>query len=94
MPEGDYTKRHPDRALLIIEVAEISLDYDRKTKGPLYAASDVPEYWIVDIEARCVEIHTDPAGEAYASVRIARQGEVIAPAALPEAKLSVSDLFV
>ena len=46
---GDYLDEHPRRALLLIEVAESSLQDDRRIKGPMYAAAGVPEYWIVDL---------------------------------------------
>src|SRR5262245_54823429 len=65
---GCYRDRHPDRALLIIEVAETSLDHDRETKCPLYASSGVPEYWIIDVNARIVEVYDTPNADRYARV--------------------------
>src|SRR5205823_4427328 len=65
VPEGSHAKEHPDRAYLLIEVAESSLDYDRETKGPLYATSRVDEYWIVDVAGRAVELYArSVAGDA------------------------------
>jgi hypothetical protein len=63
VPSGNYVDRHPDRALLIIEVAESSPAYDRETKAPIYAASGVPEYWIVDVAGRAVEVHAGSDGQ-------------------------------
>src|SRR5262249_47960652 len=60
VPSRSYSHGHPDRAFLIIEVAESSLAYDRETKAPLYAASGVDEFWIVDIEGRAIEVFTTP----------------------------------
>src|SRR5215472_1896259 len=51
----DYSD-HPDKAALIIEIADATLDFDRKRKGPLYAASGVADYWIVNLVDRCVEV--------------------------------------
>ena len=48
---------HPRHARLVIEVAGSSLDRDRQVKAPLYARAGIPEYWIVNLEARVVEIH-------------------------------------
>jgi Uma2 family endonuclease len=93
VPAGSYRDRHPDRALLVVEVAESSLEYDRETKAPLYAESDVPEYWIVDVAAQRIEIHSEPANGAYARKRIAESGETIAPAAFPDVTVSVDALF-
>jgi Uma2 family endonuclease len=55
----DYRDRHPQPsdAALVIEVAESSLDYDRRTKGFLYSKHDVPEYWIVNLVNECVEVY-------------------------------------
>jgi Uma2 family endonuclease len=55
----DYHDRHPqpNDAGLVIEVAESSLDYDRRTKGFLYSRHDVPEYWIVNLVDECVEVY-------------------------------------
>ena len=60
VPLGDYSARHPDRAFLVIEVADSSLTFDRETKAPLYAASNVAEYWIVNLVGRAIEVCTEP----------------------------------
>jgi Uma2 family endonuclease len=93
VPSGSYAARHPDGALLIIEVADTPLDYDRETKGPLYAASSVPEYWIVDLAQRRIEVRTDPRGGRYEQVRMASLGDTCAPGAFTDVEVSVSDLF-
>jgi Uma2 family endonuclease len=66
-----YAKRHPrgDEAVLVIEVARTSLAVDR-AKIAIYAAAGVPVYWIVDYEARRIEIHSDPQGRSYGAVRV------------------------
>ena len=59
---------HPTAAdtLLLIEVADSSLRYDRKVKLPLYARHGVPELWIVDLEGGTVEVCREPRGDGYA----------------------------
>lgn len=66
-PRSRYRDRLPegDDALLVIEVAESSLDYDLKVKLPLYARAGVPEVWVVDLEGRRVHIFRKPEGGAY-----------------------------
>ncbi len=92
VPLRSYADEHPKEASLVIEVAESSLEYDRETKAPLYAASGAAEYWIVDLASRSVEIHDTPAGGAYARVR--REGnERVSPAAFPDVAIEVSALF-
>ena len=54
---GDYDDSHPSEAYLIVEVSDSSLDDDRRLKRPIYAAARVPEYWIVNLVSRCVEIY-------------------------------------
>jgi len=94
VPPRRYADRHPDRAFLIVEVADSSLDYDRETKAPLYASSEVTEYWIVDVKGRAVEAYDEPDAGRYARVRRYSIGESLAPAAFPELTLAVGDLFV
>jgi Uma2 family endonuclease len=94
VPPGRYADKHPDRAFLIVEVADTSLDYDRETKGPLCAASEVAEYWIVDVKGRAVEAYGEPNAGRYARLRRYSIGESLAPVAFPELRLAVGDLFV
>jgi Uma2 family endonuclease len=93
VPLGDYSKEHPGRALLVIEVAVSSLAYDRETKGALYAASGVPEYWIVDVVGRAIEVHTEPDGARYAQVRRVAIGERVSPASFPEIAIGPGDVL-
>ncbi len=81
---------HPAHPLLVIEVAQSSLDKDRQVKGRLYAECGVPEYWIVNLVDRVIEVHTDPSGVAYRSCRVFRAGDVVQPAAFPDVQVPVS----
>jgi len=93
VPQGRYRDRHPDAASLVIEVAESSLEYDRQTKGPLYAASRVDEYWIVDLVGRVVEVFANPTNGEYALVRRAVVGDVLCPGAFPDIEIDVAELL-
>jgi Uma2 family endonuclease len=94
VPPARYADRHPDHAYLLIEVAESSLDYDRETKAPLYAASSVEEYWIVDVNARRVEVYDSPASGRFTRVRSFEPGQRVAPSAFPDVVLEIAELFV
>ena len=83
---------HPSRALLVIEVALTSRDRDLRTKPTIYAPA-VAEYWVVDLERRCVVVHRDPAGDGYRDVTVAPRGETIAPRAVTIAELDTDALF-
>ena len=66
--QDHYQSRHPNAAdvLLLVEVSETSLAYDRRTKLPLYARFGVPEVWIVDLRGAAIEVYREPAGDGYA----------------------------
>jgi Uma2 family endonuclease len=91
----DYERRRPDTALLVVEVSDTSLTQDRLTKGAIYAAAGFPEYWIVNVGDECVEVRRNPDRRTrrYASVRIARRGEVLEPAGLAAVRVAVDDLL-
>ena len=92
-----YAAAHPrpEDVLLMIEVAEASVDYDREVKMPLYAQAGIPEVWLVDLQGEFIEVHRRPSARGYGEVRQARRGERLAPEALPDPKLElpVDDLL-
>src|SRR5262245_61330386 len=88
-------KAHPRDALLLVEVADSSLKQDRLTKAPMYAAANLPEYWIVNLRDGCIEVRRDPEPRSrrYRNVAVRRRGESIEPAALPGVHIAVADLL-
>jgi Uma2 family endonuclease len=93
--EDDYFTTHPRTALLVVEVADSSLKQDRLTKGPLYAAAGIPEYWIVNVPDDCIEVHRHPDRTAatYTAMSVARRGERLELLALPGASVAVEHLL-
>ena len=83
----------PADVLLLIEVADSSLRFDREVKAPLYARHSIAEYWIVDLEGAAVLVHRDPQPEGYASLRTARAGERLDLPGLPDAQIAVADIL-
>jgi len=84
---------HGDDVLLIIEVAETSLAYDRSTKLRLYAEAGISEYWVVDCAAESVEVHRAPDASGYRDVsRFAGTGSV-SPQAFPDVRLTLAEIF-
>ena len=63
VPVGDYDAEHPRSAYLIIEVADSFLNDDRFIKRPVYATAGVPEYWILNIVDRCIEVFKPTSSE-------------------------------
>jgi Uma2 family endonuclease len=92
---ADYARAHPTTALLVVEVSDTSLPQDRLTKAAIYAAAGIPEYWIVNLRDDCVEIYRAPDAQArkYVERRVARCGERIALAGVPDAAVAVDDLL-
>ena len=95
-PRPDFYRAvplRPEHVLLLIEVAETSLRYDREVKMPLYAAAGVRECWIVDIEGHGVEIYRTPTARRYLHIERAGPGVPFAPEAFPDLGLTVSDIL-
>jgi len=91
----DYRLATPraDEVLLIVEVADTSLAYDRTVKRALYARHGIPEFWIVNLTAGEVEVCRAPGGDDYASVsRVGRDG-ILEPALLPGVTIPVAVLL-
>ena len=84
---------HPQWAPLVIEVADSSLEYDRTTKLRMYALAGVPEYWVVDVNGRAIEVYTEPAAGAYGSKRTVRVGERVAAGGVDGLVFLVSEVF-
>lgn len=90
---GDYSEEHPATALLVIEVADSSLPKDREVKAPLYAAAGIPEYWIVNLDERCVEVCRDPFAGRYRTAFTVAPDDRVRCVALPQVDLLVADLL-
>jgi Uma2 family endonuclease len=79
--------------LLVIEVSDSTLAYDRGTKLPLYAAAGIAEAWIVDLAAETVERHTDPRDGLYHLTAYARPGESLASTILSALSIPVAGIL-
>ena len=83
----------PDRIVLVVEVADTSLEYDRTVKLAVYSQAGIPEYWIVNLVDRQIEVYRQPSGKSYELSTIHRDQEAVSPLALPLASLQPSQLF-
>lgn len=93
--EDFYARAHPGPAevLLIVEVAETSLETDRAVKGPLYSQAGIPEIWFVDLAQGLIELHREPSAQGYQTVRTMRRGASLAPSAFTDFRLTVDDIL-
>jgi Uma2 family endonuclease len=90
-----YDTRHPNPSdvLLLVEVSDTALAFDRSRKLPIYARAGVPEAWIVDIEGEAVEVHREPGPDGYQAVERHGRGARVAPLAFPDAALAVDEIL-
>ena len=93
VPLGDYDTDHPSEAFLIIEVADSSLALDRGKKLRLYAHCGVPEYWVVNLPERCIEVYTQPSPGAYGHVERYERGQSIRLLTFSDLSFAVSDVL-
>ncbi len=90
-----YRADHPtaEDVLLIVEVADSSLEYDLGRKARLYARHGIPELWVVDQRNDRLVLHREPTPRGYADVRTLERGESVAPLAFSEVSFTVDELL-
>jgi len=96
----DYLAGHPTRPVLLVEVAETSLAFDREHKGSLYARARIRDYWIVNLLDRVLEVYREPTPSADAPYAwrfstLLRLGaaDAVSPLAAPQTRIPVTDLL-
>jgi Uma2 family endonuclease len=96
----DYRDRHPATALLIVEVADASLTFDRTVKAGVYARAGLTDYWLLNLIDNVLEVHRGPElvagaprGWRYGSVERYGAGQSVAPLARANCSISVADLL-
>ena len=96
----DYSHAHPSRPALLVEIADSSLSFDRADKGSLYARARVPEYWIVNLVERVLEVHRESGpdaravyGWAYHHAERLGPEEHVTPLVAPSSRIRVADLL-
>jgi Uma2 family endonuclease len=94
-PRADYyATAHPvsSEVLLLVEVSDTTVDYDRDVKVLIYARSLIQEVWLVDLEAQCLEVYRQPTAKGYSLIEKFWRGQQVSPIAFPE--LEVKSDFV
>lgn len=89
-----YASAHPGPSdiLLVIEVADTSLAFDRKAKVPLYAASGIPETWLVDLTKSELHVFRKPDGASYTETLVLVAGDVVPLPGIEGITLAVSEM--
>ena len=94
-PRADYQTKgpRPEDVMLAVEVSDTTLRRDRRVKLALYARAGIPEFWIVNLEVREVEIYRSPSGDTYASVERKGPGDVVTMEALPGVTIAIGQIL-
>ncbi|MCF4970252.1 Uma2 family endonuclease [Nostoc sp. CMAA1605] len=90
-----YIDHHPtpNEVFLLIEVADTTLETDRRQKAPLYAQAGISEYWILDVNKFQVYVFREPSGGGYKQEFILGENATLSLIALPEIEVEISQLF-
>ena len=89
----DFGKPRPQDVLLLVEVSDSSLEYDREVKLPYYASLRIPEVWIANLQDDRIEASTEPTPQCYRATRIYTRGDTISPTAFPDLQINVNDII-
>ena len=91
-----YAERHPEPAdvLLVIEVADTSLAYDRDIKMPQYARAGIPKAWLVDLASQQLLSFLDPTEQAYGRTVTRKAGKSFSPSAFSDITFTLNDLLL
>lgn len=95
-PRADfYSNSHPTPAdvLVVIEVADTSVNYDRSVKLPLYARAGIPDCWLILLPKEVMEVHTQPKNGKYQKVQRLKRGKVLASRSVKGLSLKVDDVL-
>jgi len=95
LPFENYANRlpGPPDVLLVIEVADSSIQYDRKTKTKLYGAAGITDYWIVNLAERQIEVYREPQTDGYRVTTRYKPGETLSPLAFADVNLGTDEIL-
>ena len=96
----DYSNRQPNKAVLVVEIADTTFDYDITIKAELYATGGIPDCWVLDVTGGRLHVFRDPAllpaslgATAYRTHLNLGPGDTISPLAVPTATVTIADLL-
>ena len=95
-PRRDYYESQLPNAqdvLLLIEVADTTLEYDRDAKIPTYAQHAIPEVWLVNVQLNTLSIFLDPSPKGYRRLLTPRHGDLVVPHLLPTVQLAIAEIL-
>jgi Uma2 family endonuclease len=90
-----YEGGHPqsEDILLLVEVADTTVESDRDVKIPLYAENGITEVWLVDINAQCLEVYRQPSENGYLNIQKYYRGQTVFVQAFPNVSFTVDEVL-
>jgi Uma2 family endonuclease len=79
--------------VLVVEVADTSLERDRDVKIPRYAHDGVPETWLVDVKAQTITVYRDPTTDGYRDIAIVKRGQTLRPGQLSALEITADEIL-
>ena len=95
-PRADfYESGHPQPQdiLLLVEVADTTVEFDREIKIPLYAKSGVREVWLVDLNENAIAVYREPSLSGYGQVQQLQRGQKLTVQAIADVSLAVDKVL-
>ena len=91
-----YESGHPQiqDVILLVEVANTTVEADRNVKIPLYTENGIVEAWLVDLNEQCVEVYREPSATGYQNVQRFQRGQSLSILAFPDINITVDDILV
>ena len=93
--ERDYSERHPkpEEILLVMEISDTTLAYDREDKALAYSRNGIGQYLLLNLQNETLEDYREPGADGYGFKRTLRKGDILTLAAFSEIEIKVDDLF-
>ncbi|MDJ1184661.1 Uma2 family endonuclease [Roseofilum casamattae] len=83
----------PQDVFLVVEVADSTVRGDREIKIPLYARSQIPEVWLLNLPEQCLEVYRDPTPEGYRQVQRLQEGDIVTLQSFPDIQFTIEQLL-
>ncbi|MGI8670843.1 MAG: Uma2 family endonuclease, partial [Aridibacter sp.] len=95
MRDDFYVEKHPQASdiLLVVEVSDSTLKFDRETKKRIYSNAGIVEYWLVDLEENTLETYSKPKSGTYFEMKVYERGDVVYSKHIEKLKLNVSEII-
>ena len=93
--EDFYAENHPvpEDVLLVVEVSDSTVDFDREVKKTIYAEAGIGEFWLVNLKQNTVETYSNPSNGTYYQMRIFERGEIVQTKNIDGVAVEVNKIF-